>query len=252
MMKSYFFLVCFFFSYHLSMAQQKTINFLIEHQKYIILAEKIKETLETSNTTFTFQLILYGKDNLKIEWKQTSPNSDASVHLRLMKQPSIFEFASNKFIKEDKQKSIESFIRHFLENPSLSSSSLLKKYQDKEIVKYLDKADIIAKNGYACSSGDNYHAGLYNEIIISDFYLRLNQVNWWNARSLDKDNYCMRKLAFLIPIQENKEAILKAFKQEYLDTYSYKNMLAGFEDHSAPNHLTCGQAILKALVNEFH
>jgi len=243
-----------FICHYLSMAQQKTIDFLIQHQKYIVLAEKIKENLETSNAKFTFQLTLYGKDNITIEWKQISPNSEAYIHLRLIQQPSIFKFVCNKFIGEDKQKSMDSFIHHFLENPSISNSPLLQKYQDKEITNYLEKADMIAKNGYACNSGDNYQAGLYSEIIISDAYLRLNQINWWNAKSLDRENYCMRKLVFLIPIQENKQVALKILQKElsFTEIYTHQNMLAGFEDHSATNYRTCGQAILKTLKDEFH
>ncbi|MCU0436376.1 MAG: hypothetical protein MUC49_00575 [Raineya sp.] len=250
-MEKYLIALCFFFSYHLAMAQQKTIDFLIEHEKYIVLAEKVKEKLEVSDTQFSFQLVLYGKDNLMIEWTQTSPHSNTSIHLRFMRQPAIFEFVCDKSIKEDKQKSIESFIRHFLQNFSLLNSPLLKKYQDKEIINYLNKIDIIAKNGYACSSGDDYQAGLYSEIIISDVYLRLNQINWWNAKSLDRNNYCMRKLVFLIPVQDNKSLLSEILKKEFLNTYSYQDMVAGFEDHSAPDYRTCGQAILKALQDEF-
>jgi hypothetical protein len=253
-MKHYFFVWWLFFSSNLMMAQHKTIDFLAEHQKYILLAEQVKGKLETSEAKFTFQLHLYGKDNIAIEWKKIAPQSSISLHLRMMQQPSIFELRGDKSIKEDQQKSIENFIRHFIKTPSSTSPLLFESYQRQGILNYLEKADSIAFNAYACNVGDHYQAGLYSEIIISESCLQLHQINWWNAESLDRKNYCMRKLAFLVPFQENKNQALDILKKEFFETeiYPFQNMLIGFQDHSAPNYRTCGQAIMVAIKNINH
>jgi len=149
------------------------------------------------------------------------------------------------------EKLLKNFVQQLLENPAPSNSSILKKYLNKTTISYLQKADTIAQKGYHCDSGDDYQANLYSEIILTDTYMQLNQSNWWNAKSLERDNYCMQKLFFLIPIQGNNETTMQKLKNDYTNMYVFQEMLAGFEDTSSANRCTCGQAILAALKKEF-
>jgi len=250
-MKNYCITVYLCIFYFVSMGQGKTVDFITQHQKYIVLAEKIREQIETPTQKFTFLLTIYGQDNVTIEWKPTSSESSTVVNFHFSERFSIFEFSCSKSIEENQQKSLKNFVQQLLENPAPSNSSILKKYLNKTTISYLQKANTFAQKGYHCDSGDDYQANLYSEIILTDTYMQLNQSNWWNAKSLERDNYCMRKLFFLIPIQGNNETTMQKLKNDYTNMYVFQEMLAGFEDTSSANRRTCGQAILAALKKEF-
>lgn len=113
-----------------------------------------------------------------------------------------------------------------------------------EIQRYLTIAETIAKEGYACSSGDDYRPGYFSKMSVSDDDIKLEQINRWNSRSLNhKTNYHMRDLEFYIPLS----GILK---RNFWSEHAIGNMKILFNDRSSPNNRGCGERIMEALVRE--
>ena len=113
-----------------------------------------------------------------------------------------------------------------------------------ETVRYLGIADLIARNGYQCSAGDNYSPGYFSEIKVEDDRIILRQINRWNSKSLDhRDDYHMRDLEFFIPLQSTEVGYS-------LHDHQIGQMLINFTDHSSKNNKDCGERIMKKMMEE--
>jgi hypothetical protein len=111
----------------------------------------------------------------------------------------------------------------------------------KDIANYLNIADVIAKQGYHCSSGDEYFPGFYSEISIEEFWITLKQINHYNSRSLNhKENYHLRDLEFYIPIGTSEPE--KIFQSENIG-----KMNIVLSDRSSKNNKNCGEQILQKI-----
>lgn len=241
---------------------QSTISsndFLTQHQAFFALAETIAKKLENDTLKLTYQLSLHAPENVVMDWYTQQEPNKTYASLRFAKKFSICEFWCDAPIYKDKknpylqhkgmQKSMEMFVLHFLEKPPTQESEFWQHTQSKAVQKYLKEADEIAQKGYLCTSGDNYHASFYTEIEARPSNLILSQINWWNAKSLDKENYCMRKLAFFIPFSTSKASEIQDFKSKFggLNTFSFEQMTISFEDRSTKNHKMCSEEILNAI-----
>jgi len=250
-----------FLTAEITMAQ-KTISsaqFLEQHQAYFALGDAIAQKLENDTLKLTYKLFFHAPDNLVIDWNPTHQPERLYASLRFAKRFSICEFWCDAPIYKDEknphqqhkgmQKSMEMFVKHFLEKPPTKKSGLEKLFQTQTVQNYLKQADQIAEKGYLCTSGDDYQASFYTEIRIHSSKIILSQVNWWNAKSMDRNNYCMRKLAFYIPLSQTKDVDDPDFRSDFggIHTFKINDMNLVFEDHSTQNHKTCGEEILKAI-----
>jgi len=113
-----------------------------------------------------------------------------------------------------------------------------------ETLNYLTIADRIAKEVYLCASGDNYRPGYYSEIIVEEKHISLKQINRHNSRSVNhKDDYHLRDLEFLIPLQPAPEK--PSFQDEQIG-----EMRIHFSDHSSKNNKACGNRISEKIREE--
>lgn len=137
----------------------------------------------------------------------------------------------------------ENIIREYVLNhipktfPSTPETNIL----DKETEQYLNIADEIAKQAYLCSSGDHYHPGFFSKISVDEAGIILQQINHWNARSIDhKKDYHLRNLEFYIPnlITESK----LSFRDEKIG-----RMTIHFSDRSSENNKNCGDKIFSKI-----
>lgn len=143
------------------------------------------------------------------------------------------------------QKDRENVLRDFIfQNIPVWNTNKPTSVYGEETVRYLEIADLIARNGYLCSAGDNYSPGYFSEIKIEDNRIILRQINRWNSKSLDhRDDYHMRDLEFFIPLQSAEGG------------YSFHDnrigqMLINFTDHSSNNNKACGESIMKKMMEE--
>jgi hypothetical protein len=110
-----------------------------------------------------------------------------------------------------------------------------------EIRDYITIADTIAKEAYLYSSGDDYRPGNFSEIMVDDDIITLRQINRHNSRSIDhKDNYTMRDLEFLIPL--NTVILKPSFEDECIG-----NMVIRFSDRSSTKNKQAGDQIRKKI-----
>ena len=130
-----------------------------------------------------------------------------------------------------------------IDKNTFAQSSSGSIYLNKTITEYLTIADEIAGQAYNCAAGDDYRPGMFSEIILEDFSIKLNQINHMNAKSLaHKEDYSLRRLEFIIPIQE------PILNRPYCD-YKIGDMLIYFSDSSSKNNKACGNAIIEKIKN---
>lgn len=106
-----------------------------------------------------------------------------------------------------------------------------------EQTKYLEIADRIAA---LSNDMPNTRPSYYSKVIITADFIRLEQINHWNSRSLDhKDSYFLRDLYFVIP-QETEKTIKKSdrFGVKYIG-----EMEVFFSDGSAEKRRDVGDKI---------
>lgn len=105
-------------------------------------------------------------------------------------------------------------------------------------IEYIQIADRIA------SLGNDSHLSAkpsdYKSVIITSDFIKLDQSNHWNSRSLDKDSYYLRDLQFIIPLKEN---INNKDSRKTSENYYIGDMEIIFSDGSAKSHKDIGDKI---------
>lgn len=145
--------------------------------------------------------------------------------------------------QKDLQEDLTFLVNKHIPALSFNTDTIDVKYSPT-VINYLAIADAIAKQGYLCSSGDDYHPGYYSEIIMEETQFILKQINRYNSRSIDhKNDYHLRELEFSIPLQPTE--IKLGFQEE-----SIGEMKLRFFDHSSPNNKTCGDRISEQIETE--
>jgi hypothetical protein len=133
----------------------------------------------------------------------------------------------------------EGSIRDQIQNsiPTTFPSTIGTDNLNNETKQYLNIADEIAKQAYLCSSGDDYYPGYFSAIVINDDGIILEQINHWNARSIDhKNNYYLRNLRFYIPNTTTETRL--SYSEEKIGKLSIY-----FSDSSSTNNKKCGDKI---------
>jgi hypothetical protein len=103
----------------------------------------------------------------------------------------------------------------------------------------LQRADQVGKIGRDCAH-TTYGETYYEKIVLSAQGIALTQTDYWNAKSLDRENYCMRKLEMFVAVEE-------ALPTFAFDVQQKENLYWHFSDSSAPNQRACGKAIREAI-----
>jgi len=139
-----------------------------------------------------------------------------------------------------------SYLRDFIQqqSPKTWNTSISENIFEAETLRYLEIADEIAKEGYLCSTGDNYNPGFFSKIVINDDGIVLEQINRMNAKSIDhKQDYHMRDLEIFIPLSTQGEHLS-------LENYKIGQMLITFDDRSSKNNKACGDRILEKIIEK--
>ncbi len=237
-----------------TMAQEiKTSDILDERSAYFYLTELLeKEHHELSLSKeiafeYTFAII----ELIDKEKGEVYLSARISTH---------FDILEVWCADKNKQKESERFIRNFInqhltdkkEGGIRHQSKWLDLCESEKVKNKLAIADKIAQTGHYCTSGDDYSPGFYNRILITEAGIELSQENRWNATSLDRENYCLRKLLFFIPFGVLKEEDILTFRKnaDGEATDKVDDLLIFFEDHSSPNYKECGQKIFAAIKEE--
>ncbi len=138
--------------------------------------------------------------------------------------------------QKDKQDELTFVVNAYLPDLSFPTNKGGATYTPA-VIRYLSIADAIARQGYQCSSGDDYRPGYYSEIMIGETQLTLKQINRYNSRSLDHHtDYHLRELEFHIPLSPGEMKF--GFEEEAIG-----EMKVRFTDRSSPNNTTCGDRI---------
>jgi hypothetical protein len=122
-------------------------------------------------------------------------------------------------------------------------------HYNPETERYVTIADEIAKQGYRCSSGDDFRPGYFSEISVTGDAIILKQINHYNSRSINhKDDYHMRDLEFYIPLKridhEKKSPNLRS------NSYQIGDMAIVFSDRSSEKNKACGNEVLNKIREE--
>jgi len=231
----------------------ETIDLLSDLQKYISLLTSIRkdqlpgyqggefiQTVSLSYDTITLELDIRNNQN---ENKRSFSRYLQCGFLIDQQKVSLTEVYCQI---NDQEKAVKDFIlkKESQEGDAWDTRTKENLY-NKEILRYLSIADEIAKKGYLCAAGDNYRPGYFSKIIVTDNSIVLEQVNRWNAKSLDhKKDYHLRDLEFRIPLREVAE------NKSGLPDYLIGQMLIHFNDHSSENNKHCGDRIREKILEE--
>jgi uncharacterized protein YehS (DUF1456 family) len=222
-------------------SQNDTFLALSERQAYFQLAEDLQQKYASQNLTKNLQFeysfitikLIQNLDNQIVTWLSVS----------ISKQFNVLEVWCKE---QNLQAEIENLIKKFEKSvPPKTNSKWLQLIDNEPIKKYLAEADQIAKLALYCSSGDNYVPFFYSKIIITENGILLEQINHYNAKSLDKDNYVLRNLRFYTPFKDSQLTDNEVPTEFAI--YKYQNLIIQFSDHSSANYRQCGERIEVAI-----
>ena len=216
-------------------------------QKYFSLLNKIedaereyyKESPFPGNFSKSVSL-RYNAITLQLKYKNEEEESNADYCLMTFtiegQNVSVADITCERIEREG---SIRDQVQNDL--PTTFPSTTGTDNLNNETKQYLNIADEIAKQAYLCSSGDDYYPGYFSAIAINDDGIILEQINHWNARSIDhKNNYYLRNLRFYIPNTATESRL--SYGEEKIG-----KMNVYFSDSSSSNNKKCGDKILKKI-----
>jgi hypothetical protein len=94
----------------------------------------------------------------------------------------------------------------------------------------------------------DHHRGVRENVTITSTFIKLNQTNHWNARSLDhKDSYLLRNLDFIVPLKRN---INKKEDPREVGSKYIGDIEVIFNDRSAKSRRSTGDKIKIQIENE--
>lgn len=231
----------------------KAIEILYNLSQYQSLLQELYEKESKANPAVHWAWSInneYGFITLKVEYgENTEYRLETAIKIKFeirnsVQQP-IEVYTENPLKKEAVEKSLKDnkAIQEAKWHPEPNNTW----YHDEQTTAYVNMADEIAKEGYNCSSGDNYSPGYFSEIKVNQNGIFLNQINLQNAKSIDhKNNYHMRKLRLFIPLEEHSRA-----SREIDDKmYEIGKMQVSFSDHSSPINKGCGQRIVEQILQQ--
>lgn len=268
LLKIKLFLFLFFINFNMQSQSSKTLEVLQEKQLYFELTDALQKKYATkylSTNTNPIKplskIIAFEYSFATIELIQSidilsiipNNNSEIWLSIRISKEFNIFEVVCKN---QNYQQEIEKFAKEFISNKNKNSTKnsikndwLLLCQKSEENIR---TADNIAKISNLCSAGDNYSPSFYSKILITENGMALFQDNFYNAKSMNKSNYTIRKLLFLIPFPRKDNVILKnEYGFEYEDNYKYKDMSIYFSDTSSPSNKECGIKIKNTIKKLF-
>jgi hypothetical protein len=223
--------------------ENQTITLLKEREHYFYLAEILQKRYagKKISKVLTFE---YSFVEINLASPLDTPTSEKYwLSVRYSKEFNIWEVrCESEAGQAEVEKMVSTFINSNQENVD---SEWFKKFDNEEIRHYVEEADKIAKVGSIC--GRTYPPFYYSKITISEDKILLEQADYYNSKSLDKENYAMRELFFEIPFVNKQNTDFQPF--EIGDIHWYKSMKIHFEDHSSPSYKDCGENI-KLIIKE--
>lgn len=211
-----------------------TLQLLRQKLPYLHIAEagagKVgKPDMDMSITfEYTFITIAYKEKSTQTLWLSIRRSVSFNIIEVWCKDATQTESFKTWFLQQESQKGTNATddlaLWAWLENPSVRLA--------------LERADRVGKIGRDCAH-TTYGDAYYEKIVLSSQGILLEQTDYWNATSLDRENYCMRRLVMFIAFAEALPAFYN-FQQK-------ENLYLAFSDSSAPNYRACGKAVREAI-----
>lgn len=232
-----------FFCFPMQILHSQTIQVLQERESYFFLAETLQQKYAaqslTKEITFEYSFVTI---TLKTSFGK---EINTWLSVRISKAFSILEVAC---MDKKVEKEVVKFIRNFEKlDKKIIGNQWLKKINTVETIEYLAEADQIAKIGSSCSG--TYAPSYYSKIQIDEAKISLEQIDYQNTKSLDKENYSMRTLFFEIEYLKNSSANVNNESSQiaYQVSCQYKSIKICFNDLSSPSYQECGRKIAQAI-----
>ncbi len=238
-MKTVSIFIILFVYFPMQMLHSQTIQVLRERESYFHLAKILQQKYATKNLT---KEITFEYSFVTIILKTPFENEiNTWLSVRISKEFAILEVVCmNKEVEKEVIKLVSDFEKS---NVKDIDNQWFKQIYTVETQQCLVEADHIAKIGSIC--GGTYAPSYYSKIQINETTIFLEQIDYQNAKSLDKGNYAMRRLFFEITYLEKTD--LGDAPLEIAYQYQYKAMKIGFDDHSSPSYKECGKGIAQAI-----
>jgi uncharacterized membrane protein len=225
-----------------------TITFLRQQNQYFYMAElldkEIAQPALVHSITFEYSFVT-------LEWT-TKDTEDTWLSIKISSKFNVLEV----WCKDETQRAkFEDWVRSFETVKKSSSHSMwLKSSETERIQNALRVADQISSVSRWCDGGDDYENANYNKILITERGIFLEQSNSWNARSLDRENYILRELAFFVSFKSIQESDMNYFKNltGALTHQQAGELLIYFSDHSSQSKRSCGNQIREAIAKVIH
>jgi hypothetical protein len=231
---------------------ESTFSNLKKREIYFYLADELykqesKHSKLKSPETKLFKNIYFEYSFVSIIISEKPFNKEIRLSMKISKQFNILEIWHKD---SGRIKPLEEFMHNFEKKENQDfSNPWFSHLENNELINYLNIADKIAKSGSQCSSGDEYSPWLYSKISIFENKIELEQINYWNAKSLDKNNYSMRKLFMTIPIKHNIFPNTLNLQENHFK-YQLGKLFINFSDHSSPSYKECGEKIKSSIEQE--
>lgn len=232
------FMIAFFGFSFMSLSQSITSRTLLNKLKpYWIFLEDIRQDLEKSNGNKFESVLEQSYDFIQLDLRDSSQQLFLRITYKIELPGKLIRYdfyCADKKISTRLESNADKLVGAFTWDSIPENIFELNTKQ----IEYLQIADRIASLG-----NDSYLSAkpsVYKSVIITSDFIKLDQSNHWNSRSLDKDNYYLRDLQFVIPLKEN---INNKDRRKILDCYYIEDMEINFSDGSAKSHKDIGDKI---------